>query len=121
MSAKGSGGGRLGGKEASPAIIIGAVVVLVVFLAAGGFYAYNGGWKTQGQLEDEGKHNSVPLQAAKHGNMAPLEAENKLRKERGEPLLELPKDRRQNATDSADQLAKLRQQLESKQGAPQGQ
>src|SRR5579884_2059249 len=79
------------GQAEVPPFVIGIVIaVLVLVLGAGAFYAWNGGWKTQAQLQEEGKHNSMPLWAAKHGDMAPLEAENRLRKEHGEPPLEVP-------------------------------
>jgi hypothetical protein len=59
--------------------------------------------------------------AAKHGDMGPLEAENKLRKEHGQPLLEIPKDKEQNAVDTRQKVADLQKILAAKQGNQSGQ
>ncbi len=95
-----------------PPVFIGiAVVLLLLVVGAGAFYVYNGGWKTASQQQEDYKHNLLPIMAAKHGDMRPLEAENKLRKERGEPPLELPKERKSSAAENADKLSALRKQL----------
>jgi flagellar basal body-associated protein FliL len=104
-------------REAPPVLIIVAVVLLVVALGAGAFYVYNGGWKTAAQQDEEYKHHYLPLMAAKHGDMGPLEAENKLRKEQGQPLLELPKEHRQSAADVRQKLQALQQQLQGRVGS----
>jgi hypothetical protein len=103
-------------REAPPVLLIAAVVVLVMALGAGVFYTFNGGWKTAGQQDEEYKHNLLPIMAAKHGDTGPLEAENRLRKEHGQPPLEMPKDRQQTATDNRQKLADLQKQLEARQG-----
>ncbi len=107
--------------EAPPVLMIVAVVLLVIGLGVGGFYVYNGGWKTAAQQDEDYKHNYLPIMAAKHGDMEAFEAENKLRKEHGQPLLEMPKDKSQTAGDNQQKLADLRKQLEAKQGNPTGQ
>jgi hypothetical protein len=108
-------------RNAPPILMIIAVVLLVIGLGAGAFYVYNGGWKTAAQQNEEYKHNYLPAMAAKHGNMAAFEAENKLRKERGEPPLEMPKDKGQTAGDNQQKLADLQRQLAAKQGQQSGQ
>jgi len=62
-------------------------VVLVIALGIGVFYIVNGGWKTAGQKQDDYYHRFLPLQAAAHGDMEPLNKENELRKKNGQPLL----------------------------------
>ena len=119
MPGKGNGAGLR--REAPPVLMIIGVVLLVIVLGAGGFFAYNGGWKTAGQQDEEYKHNFLPIMAAKHGDMTAFEAENKLRKERGQPLLEMPKDKSQTAGDNRQQLADLQKQLAAKQGNQGGQ
>jgi len=103
-------------REAPPVLIVVAVVLLVLALGAGAFYAYNGGWKTAAQQDEDYKHNLLPLMAAKHGDMEPLEAENKLRKERGQPLLQMPKDKQQRMMNAREKLANLQKQLLERQG-----
>jgi hypothetical protein len=63
------------------------IVLLVIALGAAGWYAFNGGWKTEAQKDEVYYHQMLPLLAAGHGDMEPLEAENKLRKQKGQPLL----------------------------------
>ena len=93
-----------------------AVVFLVMALGGGAFYTFNGGWKTAAQQDEEYKHTLLPIMAAKHGDNGPLEAENRLRKEHGQPPLEMPKDKQQTMTDNRQKLADLQKQLESRQG-----
>ena len=107
--------------DAPPVLVIIAVVLLVIGLGVGAFYAYNGGWKTAGQKADEYTHYYGPIIAAKHGDMGPLEAENKLRKEHGEPPLEVPKDKQQSSADAQQKLAELQKILAAKQGNQSGQ
>ena len=106
--------------EAPVVLMIAAVVLLVIGLGTGAFYAYNGGWKTAGQKADEYTHYYGPIMAAKHGDMGPFEAENKLRKEHGQPLLEMPKDKGQVAADTRQKVADLRKILAEKQGNQSG-
>jgi len=101
---------QAGSKEAPLPLIIIGVVILVLVLGAGGFYAYNGGWKTSGQQDYDYQHTQLPLIAAKHGDMEAFDAENKLRKEKGQPLLELPKDPKAGVTDP-DAFKKMQEQL----------
>ena len=82
----------------------------------GGYYAYNGGWKTASQQEEAYKHEMLPIIAAKHGDKEPLEAENRLRQEHGQPPLEMPKDKQQILSDNRSKLADLQKQLEARQG-----
>ncbi len=113
---------KLKGKDAPPILTIIAVVILVLILGAGGFYAFNGGWKTAGQQDDDYKHNLLPLMAAKKGDKGPLEEENKLRKAKGQPLLELPADKEKTAGDAAQSLGELQKKLGAGQSsAPAGQ
>jgi hypothetical protein len=99
-------------REVPQAVVIAAIVLIVVALAAGGFYAYNGGWKTAGQQQEEYKHELLPLMAAKHGDTEALEAENKLRKDRGQPALELPKGKQSGRPmNDPERLRQLQQQM----------
>ena len=107
--------------EAPPVLMVVACVLLVIGLSAGGFYAFNGGWKTAGQKADEYTHYYGPIMAAKHGDLGPLEAENRLRTAHGQPLLEMPKDKAQTATDSRQKVADLQKLLAAKQGNQSGQ
>ena len=115
VKASGDGTGRKQ-REATPVLTIAAVGLLLLLLGAGGFYLYNGGWKTASQQDEEYKHNLLPIMAAKHGDRGPLEAENRLRKERGEAPLELPKDRPQQSGDNHQKLMDLQKQLMAHQG-----
>ena len=102
--------------QASPLLAVGAIVLLVICLGIGGFYAYNGGWKTAAQQDETYKHEMLPAIAANRGDMAPLEAENKLRKEHGEAPLVLPPDRHQKADESRAKLADLQKAVDAKRG-----
>ena len=97
--------------QAPPALMVVVIVLLVLGLGAGVFYVFNGGWKTAAQQDEDYKHNLLPLMAAKHGDKAPLEAENKLRKEHGQPPLELPKDPKSGTANPQESLADLQKQL----------
>ena len=103
----------LGQREAPPILIIVGVVVLVLALGAGGFFAFNGGWKTKSQQEYQYEHDLLPVMAAKHGDKSAFEAENKLRKEHGDPPLEMPKDTK-SGTNDKDAFKKLQDQLRAK-------
>ncbi len=108
-------GSKLQG-NATPAIMIVAIAFLVIVLGAGAFYAYNGGWKTDGQKDEIYKHEILPLLAAKRGDTEALDAENKLRKEHGQLLLEVPHDRNQIADDNKQKLQDLQQKLNAMKG-----
>src|SRR5271168_5331815 len=110
MPAKGTRDAGLRG-DASPILIVVAIVFLVLGLGVGGFYFYNGGWQTQGQREEYARHNLLPIMAAKHGDKSMLDAENKLRKEQGQPALEMPKDKSESAESSRDKLMALQKQM----------
>lgn len=102
-------------REAPPVLMTIAAVLLAIVIGAAGFYVYNGGWKTAAQQDQEYKHNLLPIMAAKHGDMGPLEAENRLRKAHGEAPLELPKDKPQIGG-SRQRLLDLQKQLAAHQG-----
>ena len=112
-----------GGKRAAPArevpqpLIIAAVVLLVICLGAGAFYAYNGGWKTAAQQQEAYNHEMLPIMAAKHGDTEALDAENKLRQSRGQAPLEVPRKKERMQTE--DRMQKLAE-LQKKLGAGQG-
>src|SRR5262249_38736965 len=101
-------------RNASPAVIAIAVVLLLIVLGVGGFYAYTGGGKTAAQQDEKKKQEVMPLLAAKRGDMEALEAENKYRKEHGQPLLELPKDRHENSANMRSKLDALQQKINAK-------
>jgi uncharacterized protein HemX len=103
-------------REAPPVLLIIGLVVLVLVLGVGAFYAYNGGWKTASQQDESYKHEMLPIMAAKHGDMEPLQAENKLRQQQGQSPLELPKERRQMTADDHQKLLNLQKQLQARQG-----
>ncbi len=115
-SASGKERGIRNRTEAPPILMVGVIVLLVVCLSVGGFYVYNGGWKTAAQQDETYKHEMLPQIAANRGDMAPLEAENKLRKSRGEAPLVLPPDRHQKAAESRAKLADLQKAIEAKRG-----
>jgi hypothetical protein len=104
----------LGTREATPVVMIVGVAILVLALGAGGFYAFNGGWKTQSQQEQAYQHEVMPILAAKHGDKEALDAENKLRKEHGEAPLEMPKDNKGGVPKDPNALQKLQDQLRAK-------
>jgi hypothetical protein len=97
-------------REAAPVLMIAAVSVLVLAMGAGVYYTYNGGWKTTGQQEEQFKHEMLPIIAAKHGDTAALDAENKLRKEQGREPLVVPKEKGNTQSDP-QALQKLQDQL----------
>jgi hypothetical protein len=103
---------EIGRQEASPVVMVIGIVILVLVLGAGGFYAFNGGWKTSGQQEYEYQHDTLPIYAAQHGNKEAFDAENKLRKEHGQPPLEMPKDKKSGTSvNDPEALKKLQDQL----------
>jgi hypothetical protein len=91
-TSKVKGKDKPGGKEIPPVFLALAAAVVLMLVGLGGYYVYNGGWKTQGQLHDEYVHQNLPLIAAKHGDMDAFNAENALRRKNGQPLLELPNE-----------------------------
>jgi len=103
-------------REVPPALIIVAIVVLVIAVGAGGFYAYNGGWKTAAQQDDAYKHELLPIMAAKHGDTTALEAENRLRREHGQAPLVMPKDKKESAVDNRQKLLDLQKKLQGSEG-----
>ncbi|HZO87273.1 MAG TPA: hypothetical protein VFB38_02970 [Chthonomonadaceae bacterium] len=102
-------------REAPIGWIIAAAIGLVIALGAGGFYVYNGGWETQAQKQARFQHEIFPVRAARQGMMGPLEAENRRRRERGEPLLQVPPDRHESAAERRLKIEALQQQLQSRQ------
>jgi hypothetical protein len=104
----------IGRREASPVVMIIGVVILILALGAGGFYAFNGGWKTSSQQDYQYQHELMPIMAAKHGNTEALDAENQVRKQRGDVPLKMPKDNKSSAVDNAGSLQKLQDQLRAK-------
>ena len=119
MSVKGKTSGE-SKREVPPFVVIAGIVVLVLAVGAGGYYAFNGGWKTASQQDDVYKHEIMPIMAAKHGDKEAFEAENKLRKEHGQAPLEMPKDRQQTLDKNRQKLADLQKLLGAKQGNPTG-
>ena len=103
-------------REVPQAVIIACIVVLVLILGAGGFYAYNGGWKTAGQQKEAYEHEMMPIMAAKHGDNQPLEEENKLRQQRGQAPLQMPKGKKEGSKDFSQKLADLQQKLRAGSG-----
>ena len=103
-------------KEVPQALVIAGIVVLVLILAAGGFYAYNGGWKTAGQKDEAFKHEMLPIIAAKHGDKELLDQENKARQQRGQSPLEMPRDKKESPKDFSKKLSELQQKLRGSQG-----
>jgi hypothetical protein len=105
-------------REAPPTLIIVGIVLLVLLLGAGGFYAYNGGWRTAAQQDETYKHEILPIMAAKHGDTQALEAENTLRKANGQAPLQVEKEKHSMTASDHEKLLKLQQQLQGRQGAP---
>ena len=106
--------GSLKEREAPPAFMIAGLVVVVLAIGAGAFYAFNGGWKTSGQQDYEYQHNVMPLMAAKHGDKSALDAENKYRKEHGQPPLVMPNDMKAGVTNDPSAFKKLQDELKAK-------
>ncbi len=100
---------ELGAQKASTPLIIAVVIVVVLLLGAGGFYAFNGGWKTSGAQEYEYKHSVLPIMAAKHGDMEAFNEENKYRKEHGQAPLVLPE--KPSSQPDPDAFKKMQEQL----------
>ena len=111
MPAKSKTGNSLQ-REAPPALMIIAIVVLVLILGIGGFYAYNGGWKTASQQDEAYKHEMLPVMAAKHGDTEALEAENKLRKQNGQAPLVVEKEKRSMTESDHQKLQDLQRKLQ---------
>jgi hypothetical protein len=104
-------------REVPPIVIYVVVAILVIGLGVGVYYAYNGGWKTTAMQDDYYTHNVLPLQAAKRGDRTALDAENKLRKEQGRPLLVPQAQVKRPVTDEARRLAdQYRQKALAAQG-----
>jgi multidrug resistance efflux pump len=97
-------------------MIVAALVVLVVGLGAAAFYVINGGWQTAAQKDYQFQHEVGPIVAAQHGRTSALEHENQLRRERGQPLLEMPKDRHTSAQEQRQKLEELQQKLSGQRG-----
>ncbi|MDE2126882.1 MAG: hypothetical protein KGJ62_09860 [Armatimonadetes bacterium] len=105
-------------REAPRGVVIAAAVLLAGCLFAGGWYAWNGGWKTKAQKEWEYRHVYGPIHQAQKGMMDAFNAENARRKADGEPLLKMPPDRHQSFQDAKAKLAEMRQKYGSKAGPP---
>lgn len=114
---------ELGAQKASPVLLIAVGVILVLVLGAGAYYVINGGWKTSGQQEYEYKHTTLPIMAAKHGDMEAFNEENKYRKEHGQPPLVMPV--KPSSAPDPDAFKKMQEQLSKGQqggaAAPAGQ
>jgi len=82
---KNRGGGLR--REAPPALIVAAIVLVLCGVGAGIFYLVNNGWQTQSQKDDNFYHHYLPLQALSHGDRKPFDDENALRKKEGRPPL----------------------------------
>jgi hypothetical protein len=102
-------------REVPPALIVAVIALLVLGLGAGGYYAFNSGWKTDAQKDDMAKHEVVPILAAKHGDMEPLAAENKLRQRQGQAPLAMPDDKKQTSPNDPAKLADLQRRMGAKQ------
>ena len=113
MPAKGNRDRDLG-REVPRVLIVVVIVLLVLGLGAGGYFAFNGGWKTDSQKDDMAKHEVVPILAAKHGDMEPLEAENRLRQRQGQSTLAVPKDKKQTSPNDPAKLADLQRRMGAK-------
>jgi hypothetical protein len=103
--------------EIPQAAIVAVIVVLVLALGAGGWFAFNGGWQTDAQKDAQAKHEFIPILAAKHGDMEPLEAENRLRKQQGQAPLPVPKERRATSGNNPEKVADLQRRLGAHQGS----
>ncbi len=101
-------------REIPPAVIVAAIVLLVLAVGAGGYYAFNSGWQTDAQKDSMAKHEVIPIMAAKHGDTEPLQAENRLRQQQGQPLLVMPKDKKQSSPNDPSKLAELQRRMGAK-------
>ena len=110
---------RLRGEVPRP-LIIALIIIIVGIVGAFGFYAFNGGWATQGQLDNKFKHEVGPIMAAKRGNTEAFDAENEQRKKNGQPLLKMPKDRHESGPDRMRRAEEARRQIEGGGSAPAG-
>ena len=113
---KRSSGDGLLKQNASPVVTIVLIILLMIGLGAGAFYAYNGGWKTRAQKEEEFKHVWGPIMAAKRGMPEALDKENAYRKEHGQELLKMPENRHQSTEQIKERIRQLHEQ--GKLGAP---
>jgi len=77
-------------REAPPALIAVALLLVLAGVGAGIFYFVNGGWKTEGQKMDSFYHEFLPLEQYSRGNKDLLIKENELRKKEGRELLVPP-------------------------------
>ena len=114
MSSKGTRD-RAERREVPLALIVAAIVLLILGVGAGGYYAFNGGWKTDAQKDDMAKHELLPIMAAKHGDMEPLQAENQLRQRQGQAPLAIPKDKKQTSPNNPAKLADLQRRMGASQ------
>lgn len=99
------------GQQVGTPILVVISVVAILGLVAAGFYAYNGGWKTDAQKDEQFKHEIMPIMQAKRGMTEALDRENQIRKQNGQPLLELPKNRHETADAQRQKLMELQQKL----------
>jgi hypothetical protein len=101
-------------REIPPALIVTAIVMLVLVLGTGGWYAFNGGWLSDGQKDEKFKHEMMPIMAAKHGDTELLDAENKLRKKNGQAPLAMPDDKKSKSPNDPAALAELQRKMGAK-------
>jgi hypothetical protein len=97
-------------------VIVAALVALIAGLGAAAFYVINGGWQTAAQKDYQFQHDIGPIVAAQHGRTSALERENQLRRERGQPLLEMPKDRHTSMQEQRQKFEELQQKLNGQRG-----
>ncbi len=116
MASKQSSQGGWRDQSVGKPVMIGIGVLLFLVLGAAGFYAFNGGWKTAGQQDQDYKHNLLPIMAAKHGDDTALQKENDERKAKGQPLLEKKKVLSETIDKSKQSLPELQRQLLEKSG-----
>lgn len=107
-------------REIPPALIAVVGVIFLIGLAVGGFYVVNGGWQTSGMKDDMYKHEVLPILQAKHGDKSLLEAENKLRKEQGKPLLTLDDGNKPPSPEALKAAELFKQKAGSLAPGPQG-
>jgi hypothetical protein len=101
-------------REIPPALIVVAIVLIVLAVGTGGYYAYNGGWQSDSQKDAQAKHEFIPIMAAKHGDMEPLQAENRLRQALGQAPLVVPKDKKMTSPNDPAALADLQRRMGGK-------